>query len=94
MKRKDFIKTVSLSAAATAIPFQLNAKSNDALPIIKPPKIKKGDKIGIIAPGSFITEAELEDSKKNLTELGFIPVASKNVLAKKGYLGGEDKLRA
>ncbi|HZW38864.1 MAG TPA: LD-carboxypeptidase [Ignavibacteriaceae bacterium] len=94
MKRKDFIKTVSLSAAATAIPFQLNAKINDVLPIIKPPKIKKGDKIGIIAPGSFITEAELEDSKKNLTELGFIPIPSKNILAKKGYLGGEDKLRA
>ncbi len=59
-----------------------------------PSKLKAGDTIGLIAPGSFITEDELNESITNLKDLGFNVKYSKNILARYGYLAGTDKQRA
>ena len=96
MKRRNFIQT----AAATAI--LSGAASNnifakrlfDVKEKIKPPRLKPGDTIGLITPGSFIHEESLQESIKNLEALGFKVVYNKEVLAHSGYLGGTDKQRA
>lgn len=97
MKRRDFLKSGALTATAlpvlgTAHFITTDNKSN--LEKIKPPMLKEGDTIGIITPGSSIDEDELQDSIKNLEELGLKPYYTNNMLAKNAYLGGTDKQRA
>ena len=100
MKRRDFLTTASAAAALAALkPVSAFGKTNilsekKTKEIIKPKRLKKGDTIGLIAPGSFIDEKELEESIKNLEDLGFKTVHTKNILARYGYLGGTDKQRA
>lgn len=62
--------------------------------IIKPPRLKPGDTLGLVAPGSYITGQELNDSIKNLSGLGFKVVYTNNILSKNGYFSGTDKQRA
>lgn len=97
MKRRNFIK------AASAIPFLSYGKllgqstgENILIPDIKvrPPRLKKGDTVGLITPGSPITEDELKESITNLSNLGFEVIPSHNAMASEGYLAGSDKQRA
>ena len=67
-------------------------KKDDALTIIAPLKdtpawksgLKAGDKLAIVAPGSYISEDDLQQSVKNLTQLGFETTYSKKVLLQTG----------
>lgn len=97
MNRKNFLKTVSLaSLGATVInstAFSKNIPSSSSV-IIKPARLKAGDKIAIISPGSYITEKELKDSIDNLQKLGFETTYSEKVLLQSGYFAGTDKDRA
>lgn len=96
MIRRNFIKTVSASAIlGAAIPKNLFAQINEEpKKIIKPKRIKAGDTLGLITPGSFIKEDSLKESITNLEALGFKVVYNAEVLARSGYLGGTDKQRA
>ena len=96
MKRKDFIKSaVILStvplASCGSIVSQSNLITNKK---VKPKRLKKGDLIGLISPGSYITKSMLEEAKTNLESLGLKVTYSNNILKKSGYLGGTDKERA
>ncbi len=96
MQRRNFLKSISLSALA--IPTLSGKTFSTLIPssekIIKPKKIKKGDTLGLIAPGSFIKEDELNESIDNLNGLGFKVVYTKNILARYGYFAGTDEQRA
>lgn len=96
MRRKNFIKTVTAaSIGAAIIPSNISkAIAKEELPVIKPKRLKQGDTIGLIAPGSFISEEELKESVDNLTALGFKVVYTENILQRYGYLAGKDKQRA
>ncbi|MDP2366087.1 MAG: LD-carboxypeptidase, partial [Ignavibacteria bacterium] len=94
------------SIGAMVFPFSITAQpsrlqesnfegySKDEPPIIKPPRLKAGDKLAIIAPGSYISEEELQDSIKNLSQLGFETTNSEKILLQSGYFAGSDKERA
>jgi muramoyltetrapeptide carboxypeptidase len=60
---------------------------------IKPPKLKEGDRIGIIAPAGPVREHEIRPGLKFLESLGFEPVCSPHLFDQKGYLAGEDRSR-
>ena len=96
MHRRNFLKSMSLSALA--IPTLSGRTFSSLIPtsdkIIKPKRLKKGDTLGLIAPGSFINEDELKESIENLETLGFKVVYTKNILARYGYFGGTDEQRA
>jgi muramoyltetrapeptide carboxypeptidase len=92
MKRKDFVKLVGAAAVLPSI--SLGRALETAPPKIKPRRIKPGDKIGLTAPGGFITKKELQESIDNLKKLGFVPVYSNQILERYGYLAGSDKVRA
>lgn len=57
---------------------------------IKPARLKKGDTIGLITPGSFISDEGLEKAVTNLETLGFKVKLSKNIRAQNGYNAGTD----
>lgn len=95
MLRKDFLKrTVAISTAVGlggVLPVYASQKDSPA--VIKPPRLKRGDLIGLTAPGSFISESELQDSITNIEKLGFSVFYSSNILARHGYLAGTDEQR-
>ena len=60
---------------------------------LKPKQLKKGQTIGLIAPGSSITEDKLNKAIETVEKLGLKPAFTKNILAKHGYLAGTDEQR-
>ncbi len=61
---------------------------------ILPKRLKKGDLIGLVTPGSSITEEQLSACKSKLEDLGFRTTHKKTVLSEYGYFAGPDQERA
>ncbi len=101
MNRKKFIKTISAVAALGALPSNQLIGSHyneepysEKLSVIKPERLKEGDRIALIAPGSYITEKELQNSVTNLSDLGFQVTFSEKLMLQHGYFSGTDQQRA
>src|SRR5690554_3929578 len=94
MKRKQFISSLSLAAAAAFIPSGINSFPVQQSGRIKPKKLKTGDTIALVTPGSYISEEELQDCIDNLSSLGFKTVYNNSILNRSGYFAGTDKERA
>lgn len=62
--------------------------------LVKPSRLHRGDTIGLIAPGWFITEKQLQESINQIEQLGFVPLYTKRILGKYGYFSGTDEQRA
>lgn len=96
MKRRNFIKT--LSSATFAASIFASSKSNydyhSIKKIIKPPRLKKGDTVALVTPGSYITEQEKEESINNIRSLGFNVIYSERLMQKNGYFSAVDEERA
>jgi muramoyltetrapeptide carboxypeptidase len=60
----------------------------------KPKKLKKGDRIGIIAPAGAVNSDDLEIGLKVIKGMGFDPVLSQNIGNKKRTMAGNDSERA
>ena len=96
MKRRNFIKTISTATVAASV-LPVNANDGRILSTkkqTKPPRLKKGDTIALVTPGSYITEQEKEESINNLRSLGFNVVYSNRLMQKNGYFSATDKERA
>ena len=103
MKRKDFNKLVILGAAGyvscntTSVIPQSQEVSKRQMsvkkPLLKPKKLKEGDTIGLIAPGSPFSKEAYERTVSNIIRLGFKYKNAKNLFLKYGYLAGDDKSR-
>jgi muramoyltetrapeptide carboxypeptidase len=61
---------------------------------IKPPALKPGDTVAVVAPAAAIERAHLERGVDALTSMGFRVKVSERVLARCGVLAGEDRDRA
>ena len=62
--------------------------------MLKPKRLKLGDTIGVVAPGSPTTEEKVEKVYNKLTKMGFKVVMGKSCYSKYGYLAGRDEIRA
>ncbi len=63
--------------------------------LIKPPRLKKGDLIGLVAPASPPTaEEKKEQGIRYLEQLGYRIKLGEYVCASRGYLAGSDEERA
>lgn len=82
-----FLPFLSNLCAAPAKSFQASAN------LIKPERLRTGDKIGLITPGSFIPDRTLEKAIANIRALGFEVVLGRNIRAKNGYIAGTDAQR-
>ncbi len=95
MKRKNFIKSLSFASVVPFLPSEkIFSFSSKQYQIIKPKRLKKRDTVGLITPGSYISEEELKDCISNLQMLGFKAVYNESILNKIGYFSGNDKQRA
>jgi len=82
---------------ATLIPTRILANSQPTQSIIKiinPKALKKGDTIGLIAPGYAIKPEILLEAKETLEKMGFIPFHTHRILGNHGYFSNSDTERA
>jgi muramoyltetrapeptide carboxypeptidase len=61
---------------------------------ILPKSLKKGNTLGLTAPGGYITEDELQEAIATLKDLGFKTYHTDKVLNRYGYFAGTDQQRA
>lgn len=96
MKRRNFIKTLSTATVAAAVnkPALAGNRNYQHKKLIKPQKLREGDTIALVTPGSYITQQELEESISNIRRLGFNVTYSERLMQKNGYFSATDKERA
>lgn len=101
MNRKKFFKSLAAVTALSSIPFQTTRSlsfeedfSSEKFSVIKPKRLKDGDRIALVAPGSYISENELQESVKNLSDLGFQVTFTERLTLQNGYFSGTDSQRA
>ena len=63
--------------------------------LIRPPVLRKGDTVGLIAPASPLLDLrDIARARKVLADLGFRCREGRHIRLRHGFLAGEDKLRA
>lgn len=92
MKRREFSKIVpsALLGSTFLANKAINGKKKKT---IKPKRLKKGDTIGLITPGSYIDDEGLQKAVTNLEGLGFQVKLAKNIRAERGFIAGTDAQR-
>ena len=94
MQRRTFNRNLLLALLSAPLLGATARKSRSrpkkTLPV---PRLKKGDTIGLITPGSFISDEGLEKAVKNVEELGFKVKLGKNIRKKRGFNAGTDAER-
>jgi muramoyltetrapeptide carboxypeptidase len=90
--RRRFLQT-----GAVALPIALT-HSKIAIaqpPVLKPPQLKPGDTVGMVAPASNAYEPEeILIAKETMEQYGFKVELGKHINAQNGYLAGTDAQRA
>jgi len=61
--------------------------------LVKPPRLKKGDTVGLITPGSAIDDEALEKAVTNIESLGLFVKLGEHVRAERGFTAGTDSQR-
>ena len=91
MLRRHFIKkNATLFAAATLTsPAATMGKPKK----IKPGRLKAGDTVAFISPGSFLDDAGLQKAVQNVEGLGCKVQLAKNIREQRGFLAGTDQQR-
>ncbi len=95
--RRSFLKkTGALAAMSLATASGLKAENIPEVgpERILPARLKEGDLIGLVTPGSSVTEEQLTDCVSKLEKMGFRTTYNDSVLAEYGYFAGKDQERA
>lgn len=95
-KRRQFLNSALGFTALGLFPITIYAQTPSVRPStnILPKRLKKGDTIGLIAPGYAVKKETLEDAKNTLVSMGFVPYHTERILGKYGYFSATDKERA
>ena len=96
MNRRTFHRCLglaTLSAGVAACRSPRTATNLDKISRIKPSRLKRGDTIGLITPGSYLDDDGLEKAVKNIESLGLRVALGKNIRADYGYIAGTDEER-
>jgi muramoyltetrapeptide carboxypeptidase len=62
--------------------------------LVKPPRLRAGDRIGIVAPASPFSREEFDAGVDELGRLGFQAVFDDRVFARDGFVAGDPQTRA
>lgn len=95
--RRKFFHLLGLSYLASQLSATARTQSlpdNMADQILKPPKLKVGDTVGLINPASPVDLADVEYTEKALNKLGLKVKRGTHILDEYGYLAGKDRDRA
>jgi len=94
MNRRKFVMASGLLASASVLPRTSQAHFiNEEKDRIKPLALEKGDTIGLITPGSSLSEEAAARMTSNMEMLGFNVKFSSNFNEQKGFIAGTDQQR-
>ena len=102
VRRRAFLKSALLATplllgtpGVTACGFAWRRLIHPGRTYYKPPRLRFGDVVGVVAPASPPTDAkEVDDYSAALEKLGFKPRLAPNVRKRLGFLAGTDQERA
>jgi len=95
MERRHFLKQAGLAVAAPAVLASASARVAEAPPLIKPPRLKAGDTVGIVSPANAMFHTvDIDILEETLDALGLKMKLAPNALSRYGYFGGTDDERA
>lgn len=94
INRRQFLTMVGLTTLATQISPAIAQIPLSPHTTIKPPRLKRGDTIGLIAPAGIITGEDIENARETLSRLGLKVKLGAHILDHHGYLAGTDINRA
>jgi muramoyltetrapeptide carboxypeptidase len=86
MNRRNFVSTVATGLAASALAVPAEAQSNSSL--IRPPRLKPGDVVGVITPSTPATNPDrLALVERTIKHFGLRVKWGKHIGQKSGYFG-------
>lgn len=90
--RRTALQVFGALAAAFTLPMgDAIAKSSGK----RPPRLRAGDTVGLVEPAGFVPDQfDLQLVDEAIRAMGLVPKRGKHLLARHGYLAGEDKARA
>jgi muramoyltetrapeptide carboxypeptidase len=92
--RRHFLQLASLGLTVPMWSARVST-ARQAKTVLKPPILRSGDTIGLIAPsGNASGREEIQTAKENMEKYGFKVELGKHINAQKGYLAGTDEERA
>jgi muramoyltetrapeptide carboxypeptidase len=86
---------LTAGAAGLAVPALARGESGATAPrsLVKPPRLKEGAVVGLIAPGGVVDDALIEKCVRNLEALGFKGRPGANIRAARGGYAGSVEQR-
>ncbi|NJM20668.1 MAG: LD-carboxypeptidase [Richelia sp. RM2_1_2] len=93
INRRKFITTMGIAAISSQIP-SFTVQAQTANTIIKPPRLRLGDTIGLISPAGIIDSEDVEQARQTFSALGLKIKLGSHILDNYGYLAGIDRDRA
>lgn len=94
--RRRFGGALAAAAAAVALPAAAARRPHArpmTAPLIKPPRLREGDVVGLIAPGGYTSDASIEKSARHIEALGFRVRLGANLRAVHGNYAGSVQQR-
>jgi muramoyltetrapeptide carboxypeptidase len=88
MNRRSFQQLLSIGMFSALGSLQQHKST-----LVKPAKLRPGDKVGLIAPGSSIPEERIIKASQTTEMLELVPVLGDFVYESNGYLAGTDEQR-
>ncbi|HVL78650.1 MAG TPA: LD-carboxypeptidase [Sphingomicrobium sp.] len=90
--RRTALQVFTALAASAALPTAvLNAQGSGP----KPPRLRRGDTVGIVKPASFLADDfDLQIAMEAIAAMGLVPKPAPHLRARHGYLAGSDESRA
>ncbi|WP_171574611.1 S66 peptidase family protein [Leptolyngbya sp. Cla-17] len=93
--RRQFLQVTTGGIAAGALSAAMPDDATAGLSVLKPPILRPGDTVGMVAPASNAYEPEeIAIAKETMEQYGFKVVLGRNITAQNGYLAGTDAQRA
>lgn len=84
-----------IQAAVAALLVPSAALSAPLPPRRKPPRLRRGDTVGLVEPAYFTADAfDLEEAVATIRAMGLVPRPAPHLLSRYGYLAGRDEERA
>jgi muramoyltetrapeptide carboxypeptidase len=68
--------------------------STSIRPLIRPPQLKQGDVVGVVAPAGPVDKSQLEAGLQVIRGMGFEPLLGRHIHARCRFMAGPDKDRA
>ena len=62
--------------------------------LIRPPSLKEGDVVGVVAPAGPVDQGQLESGLEVIRKMGFIPLLGRHIHSRSRYMAGSDEERA